>query len=276
MFAALFFLILSTQAWAQYAITSAVPVTVVSEPETTGGLFKVRLGLQTSGEYKVTYTQDTGPWPPDFSHPSSEISPSGLGIIHAGVFSFLDLLIVYSKSLEWGGQLQLIGDPQSALRPGVKLSVLGFYKPEYQYGETHSNGCFIFNCKREGRDWQIHQSSERLGVLGGYRFNEHLQVFGQYFYQRYRASGDFNKYDESIPDTYARHLDGSGEAPMAGVGAVYEFSVGKTQLAFTGTVSQIRVTSDVVDGASSTLFLLSGSFWFGKRDGAVPHTATRD
>jgi hypothetical protein len=260
-FAVLICLGFSSTATAQYPITVKLPVDGLHEPETTGDIFNFRVMLKTAQNFEVTYTPDTGPWPPDFSNPVSRLSSSGFINLSMGLLGFLDVILSHSDRYEYGGKLQILGSSQLEHHPGFKLSFLGFYSPAHTTTDSRSNGCILF-CQPESRSWSITQSSERFAGILGYRFSEHFQIFGQYLHSRYRSDGTFNKRDDSIPATYNRSLNGAGTMDVAGLTLSYEIPAGNLRWNFELGATQSLVTSDAAPTAAQGVFHGAIGLWW--------------
>jgi hypothetical protein len=185
----------------------------------------------------------------------------------AGLLSFLDFVGAYSDRVEYGLRGQILGGPQQSLEPGIRLSVLALVQPSNTASDSKSNTCLLGPplCYSEGRSWSVTTSSERFAVMAGYRLNASFLFWGQYYYQRYRSGGQFDKYDNSIPATFTRSLGGSGDVRNISVAGSFELPLGRTRASIQLYASRLSVTSDIVGSQASNVFGMGVGLWFDAR-----------
>jgi hypothetical protein len=258
-------LFFTVQSFAQDSVEYSIPSTIMVNPESIGRIGQYRLYSYVIPDYKVTYSEDTGPWPPEFEKKKYDTGYTiGLGM-EFGLVRGLDLLLYGSYGGYFFGDIgvryQIIGGSPTEERPGFSLAVAGFFSPRSQKSYNSRSGCIIFCASWDERYWNINRSSEQAVVAMGYRWTEHWRSLLQFQYQRFRMDGTFHKYDSIGPRTFDYDLSNSGESKSVSATGAFDFKMG-TKLRGTGYAGLTGVSMSNQNLESKTFAGIHAGFTF--------------
>lgn len=209
---------------AQYPIETDVTTLVTPYPENTGGLGRFEGSLLAMPRLHHRFTDDTGPWPPNFQSELTSEYTMGL-MAGVGIFSWADLLLDYSNGWDYGARFQLWGwdKGEEDYEPpnGFKASFSYLRRIPHLTEDKKEKTCFLIKCESEYRGWNTTETGDKFSLTAGYRFNRHWLMYGNAYLQNYEITGYFEKVDNSIPNRYVRDLNASGNIQGYGIGGSY-------------------------------------------------------
>lgn len=235
---------------AQYAIDPKINFYPIQLPQTTGKLGDFTLQADSIMQKQTQFTSDTGPWPPDFSQPSSQYTYPVVFGGSAGLAYNLEAMVYTGDSTSVGLKWQFFGEnvrdnkmSESNNSP-LHASIWFQVSPSFGQGDDHFKTC-ILACSPEGRSWGTSTSSEEVGIGIGsnYLFGSKIKAFTNINYSHYRLSGYFYKYDNSISKTYSRDINDNGSALGYLIGISYELEFRRMLFMPTLSIAETQITS---------------------------------